>query len=188
MQGRRTLCCSLNTRPYFAAAVAERTPACRGPEYIAFPGPVRHVGVFSDRGRVPVGNWNDVMTLAGLRIKRVYEPSEETDGLRFLVDRVWPRGVSKSEAHIDGWLKDLAPSTDLRKWFGHDPRRWEAFCKRYARELKPCAEELDRLRKLCETSQVTLVYGARDVGHNNAVALRQILMGERGATISPNSE
>lgn len=109
-----------------------------------------------------------------LKLKRAYEPAERGDGRRVLVDRIWPRGVSKDEAHIDLWLKEVAPSTALRKWFGHQPERWSEFVKRYRAELKanPAVEEL---LKIMAEGPVTLVYGAKDKAHNQAVALAEYL-------------
>ncbi|MGN6057133.1 MAG: DUF488 domain-containing protein [Sphingomicrobium sp.] len=115
---------------------------------------------------------------ANLRLKRAYERADPTDGRRILVDRLWPRGVSKAEADIDEWLKDLAPSTQLRKWFGHDPRRWDEFRRRYSKELHAHAELLAHLRELAREGPVTLVYSARDQLHNDAVALRDVLLGQ----------
>jgi uncharacterized protein YeaO (DUF488 family) len=111
-----------------------------------------------------------------LGLKRAYEPADPGDGRRVLVDRIWPRGVSKAEAHIDDWLKEVAPSTALRKWFGHKPERWAEFRKRYREELKanPAVEEL---RRIMAERPVTLVYGAKDKAHNQAVALAEYLQG-----------
>jgi uncharacterized protein YeaO (DUF488 family) len=109
------------------------------------------------------------------KTKRAYEKPERSDGCRVLVDRIWPRGVSKTEAKIDQWLKDLAPSTALRKWFAHDPARWAEFKRRYFAELKPQREALDELRKLASGGTVTLIFGARDTEHNQAVALKEYL-------------
>ena len=110
-----------------------------------------------------------------LNLKRAYDPPAKTDGVRILVDRLWPRGVSKASAKIDHWLKDVAPSTSLRKWFGHDPARWAEFRKRYARELQANPDAVVELRKLSRKGKVTLVYGAKDEEHNHAVALRDYL-------------
>lgn len=110
-----------------------------------------------------------------IRLKRVYEPRERSDGYRVLVDRVWPRGVSKERAAVDQWAKELAPSTALRKWFGHDPARWREFRTRYARELRASADALAALRARCKRQRVTLVYSAKDERHNQAVALRDLL-------------
>lgn len=111
-------------------------------------------------------------------LKRAYDPATRTDGERVLVDRLWPRGLSRDAARIDLWLKAVAPSTELRKWFGHDPERWPEFRKRYRAELTKdpeSAEALRALRALCRKGKVTLVYGARDEAHNQAVVLRQVL-------------
>ncbi|MCC7547263.1 MAG: DUF488 domain-containing protein [Burkholderiales bacterium] len=111
-----------------------------------------------------------------IRLKRAYEVPARTDGTRVLVDRLWPRGVRKEQAAIDEWVKELAPSAALRKWFGHDPERWLEFRRRYAQELSGHAEALDRLRALARNGPVTLVYAARDQVHNDAVVLREILL------------
>jgi uncharacterized protein YeaO (DUF488 family) len=110
-----------------------------------------------------------------IKVKRAYEPPAREDGYRVLVDRVWPRGITKERLQIDAWLKDLAPSTALRKWFGHDPARWEAFRRRYADELRQQTEALAHLAEKAKHGRVTLVYGAKDPDHNNAVALKQYL-------------
>ena len=107
-------------------------------------------------------------------IKRVYDPASRTDGKRILVDRMWPRGVKKSEARVDEWLKDIAPSTELRKWFAHDADKWAEFQKRYAAELKNSTALAD-LRKTAKDGPVTLVFAARDEKHNNAAALKRML-------------
>jgi len=116
---------------------------------------------------------------ADVRLKRAYEKADGKDGRRILVDRLWPRGVSKGEAAIDEWLKDLAPSTALRKWFGHDPDRWDEFRRRYAGEIHGHAELLAHLRELARRGPVTLVYSAHDEVHNDAVVLRDVLLGRR---------
>lgn len=118
---------------------------------------------------------------AHLKLKRAYVPAEVSDGLRIFVERLWPRGVSKQEAALDDWLKELAPSTELRKWFDHDPTRWSEFIRRYRLELRPHGAELDRLRALARAQTVTLVYGSRDEVHNAAVALREVLIGDVGS-------
>jgi len=110
-----------------------------------------------------------------LKLKRAYEKPADGDGYRVLVDRIWPRGISKATAKIDLWSKEVAPSTALRKWFGHDPARWTEFKRRYFAELKEQREALDELRKLAKTRTVTLVYGAKDEEHNQAVALLEYL-------------
>lgn len=115
-----------------------------------------------------------------VRIKRAYEPPAPEDGTRVLIDRLWPRGIKKGELAIDQWNKELAPSTALRQWFGHDPALWEEFGQRYAAELKPHADAMDALRTLARQGTVTLVYGAHDEAHNNAVALRTLLLAPPG--------
>ena len=110
-----------------------------------------------------------------LRLKRVYDKPEKTDGRRVLVDRVWPRGLTKQEAQIDEWLKEIAPSTRLRKWFGHDPARWAEFKRRYAAELKDRSELVEQLAQIGRMGKVTLLFGAKDVQHNNAVALKEYI-------------
>ncbi|WP_292521509.1 DUF488 domain-containing protein [Methanoculleus sp.] len=113
-----------------------------------------------------------------IRTKRVYEEPSEDDGTRVLVDRLWPRGVSKAEAKIDRWEKDLAPSSELRRWFGHDPARWEEFFRRYRAELDGKEEVLARLRQEASEGTVTLLYAARNEEQNNAVALKRYIEGE----------
>ena len=117
--------------------------------------------------KVPVKN---------LKLKRAYDKPAAADGTRVLVDRLWPRGVKKSEAAIDLWAKDLAPSTDLRKWFGHDPERWTEFKRRYTAELRQHAELLEDLRRFARRGPVTLIYAARDQEHNEAVIIRDIML------------
>jgi uncharacterized protein YeaO (DUF488 family) len=110
-----------------------------------------------------------------IRIKRIYDLPAAGDGRRVLVDRLWPRGIVKDEARIDDWLKEIAPSDALRKWFGHDPARWEEFRKRYGEELKNHGELLEHLRAEAKWGTVTLLFAAKDVEHNNAVVLTEIL-------------
>lgn len=117
-----------------------------------------------------------------LRLKRAYEAAASDDGVRILVDRLWPRGVSKADAALDDWMKDIAPSTELRKWFGHDPERWAEFQHRYRTELRQHAEALDRIRALAGTRTVTLVYSAHDEQHNDAVVLKEVLLKGTGGT------
>ena len=105
-------------------------------------------------------------------LKRVYDPPANSDGRRILVDRIWPRGITKADLQIDAWLKDLAPSTELRKWFGHDPAKWDEFRKRYAGELEQRSEALEELVEKARAGRVTLVFSAKDTEHNNAVALK----------------
>jgi uncharacterized protein YeaO (DUF488 family) len=113
-----------------------------------------------------------------IKIKRAYDPPARGDGLRVLVDRLWPRGVKKEELELDAWAKELAPSTALRKWFGHDPARWNDFRKRYRAELK-VNRPADVMRKLLiekpRAKTITLLYGAKDREHNDAVVLRDVL-------------
>lgn len=110
-----------------------------------------------------------------VKIKRVYEHPEKEDGTRILVDRLWPRGLTKAKAALDLWLKEIAPSTELRKWFGHDPDKWTEFKSRYRAELKKNDEPLTLLKKQIEKGAVTLVYGAKDEEHNEAVVLQEFL-------------
>jgi uncharacterized protein YeaO (DUF488 family) len=113
-----------------------------------------------------------------IKLKRAYEPASKGDGLRVLVERLWPRGVSKQQAKIDLWLKDLAPSTELRKWYGHDPARWPQFRKRYRAELNGQGDLLALLKYVTQEKTVTFVYAASDEERNSAVALKEFL--ERG--------
>lgn len=110
-----------------------------------------------------------------IQLKRAYETSSESDGYRVLVDRLWPRGISKLDAMIDLWLKEIAPSNDLRKWFGHDPAKWDEFRKRYAQELDNRTEIVKQLADLVEEQPVTLIYGAKNEQFNQAVALKEYL-------------
>ena len=111
-----------------------------------------------------------------VRLKRAYEPPSAGDGTRVLVDRLWPRGVSKADIAIDLWLKDVAPSTELRRWFGHDPERWDEFRRRYQAELADKAEPLKALQAYARKGTLTLIYAARDEAHNEAVVLRDLLV------------
>lgn len=116
-----------------------------------------------------------------IRLKRAYDTAARSDGPRILVDRIWPRGVAKEDADIAHWLKGVAPSTELRKWFGHDPDKWSEFCDRYLKELQSddAAEDLEMLRKIFnEHKRITLVFAAKDTEHNNAVALRNYILNE----------
>lgn len=110
-----------------------------------------------------------------VRIRRVYEEPAVDDGKRVLVDRLWPRGLSKEAARIDEWLKEIAPSDELRKWFGHDPARWDEFRERYRRELDARADLLGQLTSMAKEGTVTLLFAAKDEEHNNAVVLRELL-------------
>lgn len=115
-----------------------------------------------------------------IQAKRVYEEPSTADGLRILVDRMWPRGLSKDAARIDLWVRDVAPSTELRRWFGHDPRRWEEFVKRYFAELDRLPDAWRPLVDRARQGPVTLLYAAKDEEHNNAVALRRYLEAKCG--------
>jgi uncharacterized protein YeaO (DUF488 family) len=110
-----------------------------------------------------------------IELKRAYDPPAPGDGRRVLVDRIWPRGIARDDLRIDAWLKELAPSAGLRKWFRHDPKKWEQFKARYARELDERPDALAQLVEMAKTGRLTLVFGARDTEHNNAVALREYL-------------
>lgn len=110
-----------------------------------------------------------------IQTKRAYAPASPEDGYRILVDRLWPRGISKARAAIDAWEKQLAPSDELREWFGHDPQRWEEFKQRYFAELAAQPEQVAALRQRAAEGPITLVYVARDEQHNNAVALKEYL-------------
>lgn len=112
---------------------------------------------------------------SGLTVKRIYEPAAAGDGTRVLVDRVWPRGISKQKAALTLWLKEIAPSTGLRQWFGHDPARWAEFRRRYHAELDANPEPVTHLKGLLRSDHVTLLYGAKDTQHNQALALAEYL-------------
>jgi uncharacterized protein YeaO (DUF488 family) len=117
-----------------------------------------------------------------IRLKRAYEKPSRDDGSRILVERLWPRGLTKERAAVDLWLKEVAPSSDLRKWFGHDPARWDQFQKRYWKELKEKKEAVQLLKQKGKQGTVTLVYAARDEEHNGALALKRFLEGSTSAT------
>jgi uncharacterized protein YeaO (DUF488 family) len=108
-----------------------------------------------------------------IKIKRVYEKPVKEDGIRILVDRLWPRGLTKEKASVDLWLKEIAPSTQLRKWFDHDPDKWKEFRKRYEQELKKNKEQVSLLQEQVKRGVVTLVYGAKDEVHNEALVLKE---------------
>ena len=116
---------------------------------------------------------------ANVKLKRAYVAQDAEDGTRVLVDRLWPRGVRKADAALDLWLKEIAPSTELRKWFDHDPVRWDEFRERYSRELRTHPDLLDQLRTLARKGTLTLVYAAHDEQHNDAVVLRAVILGRR---------
>ena len=113
------------------------------------------------------------MTL--IKIKRAYEPPDPKDGMRVLVDRLWPRGLSRDAAKIDAWLKDVAPSDALRRWFNHEPSRWSEFCRRYRKELAECAAFAELQQALESVPRATLLFAARNVAHNNAIVLQEEL-------------
>jgi uncharacterized protein YeaO (DUF488 family) len=110
-----------------------------------------------------------------IQTKRVYEPHAPADGVRFLVERLWPRGIAKAALQMDGWLKDAAPSTELRRWFDHDPKKWLEFKRRYAAELEAHPDAWKPILTKARRGRVTLLYSAHDVEHNNAVVLRDFL-------------
>jgi uncharacterized protein YeaO (DUF488 family) len=110
-----------------------------------------------------------------VKIKRVYEPPLSDDGSRILVDRLWPRGLTKEKAHVDLWLKEVAPSTELRQWFGHDPAKWKSFRGRYETEIRNNDNLIRELKEIAKKDTVTLLYGARDEKHNEALVLKQFL-------------
>lgn len=112
-----------------------------------------------------------------VRIKRIYSPPSADDGTRILVDRLWPRGVQKERAAVDQWDKDIAPSSALRNWFGHDPARWRGFYERYADEIQAHPNRVSELRALAKTGRITLLFAAHDQQHNHAIVLRDRLLG-----------
>jgi len=114
---------------------------------------------------------------ANVKLKRAYDPPSPEDGTRILVDRLWPRGISKEKAALDRWMKEIAPSTELRKWFGHDQSRWVEFRRRYTEELRQHPDLIADLRSLARYGPITLVYAAHDETHNDAVVLRDALLG-----------
>lgn len=115
--------------------------------------------------------------MAAIYIKRVYELAEKTDGLRVLVDRLWPRGLKKEEAQVDEWIKEIAPSVTLRKWFDHDPEKWQVFIKRYTSELEQNDVAENLMKLLRDNKTVTLLYASRDENHNHALVLQQFVNG-----------
>lgn len=124
---------------------------------------------------------------ANIALKRAYDPPLEADGVRVLVDRLWPRGLTKASAAIDQWAKEVAPSTELRKWFHHDPERWDEFSRRYRAELKDKGPEIEALRKLAQSGPLTLVYAAHGTTDVHPIVLREVLLGiaARRATTTP---
>ena len=123
-----------------------------------------------------------------IRIKRVYDPPGPRDGDRILIDRLWPRGVSKERACVSAWRKDLAPSDRLRKWFNHAPGKWDEFRRRYHEELRSKLRELKELAQKKRPATITLLYGARDTEHNNAVALKNLLENLKHSDRGPESD
>lgn len=124
-----------------------------------------------------------MLAVKNINVKRAYEAPDTDDGARILVDRLWPRGLRKTDAAIDRWVKGIAPSTDLRKWFGHDPARWQEFRQRYADEIQRHSEELDELRTCARAGRITLVFAAHDETRNNAVVLRDVLLGRISSSL-----
>jgi uncharacterized protein YeaO (DUF488 family) len=112
---------------------------------------------------------------AVLKLKRVYENSERSDGARFLVERLWPRGMKKAQLKLDAWLKDVAPSDSLRRWFGHDPLKWNEFQKKYRAELSDNPDAWKPILEAAKRGRVTLLYSSRDIEHNNALVLKSFL-------------
>jgi uncharacterized protein YeaO (DUF488 family) len=124
-----------------------------------------------------------------ITLKRAYDPISRSDGRRVLVERLWPRGLSKTKLHVDEWLKEAGPSTELRKWFGHDPQKWDMFCRRYARELDSRKDAWQPIVSAARRGHVTLIYSSHDTEHNNALALQKYLrlkMRRRTATKRAN--
>jgi uncharacterized protein YeaO (DUF488 family) len=115
-----------------------------------------------------------------IKLKRVYEEEAPDDGVRYLVERLWPRGVKKESLHIDGWLKEAGPSTELRKWFSHDPEKWAEFRRKYFAELDHATEAWSEIREAARRGTVTLLYSSHDTEHNNAVALKEYLERKMG--------
>lgn len=114
--------------------------------------------------------------IENVRLKRAYEPPSRGDGKRILIDRLWPRGVRKTDARIDEWMKDIAPSTGLRKWFGHDPARWGEFRRRYSAEIRQRPDQLAHLKMLAREGPITIVFAAHDELHSNGVVVRDLVL------------
>ncbi len=113
--------------------------------------------------------------MSSIKIKRIYEAPDKTDGYRMLIDRLWPRGVKKENAAIDEWNKDIAPSAELREWFGHDPKKFKEFVARYSKELHSKKDILKQIAEIAKKQNLTLLYGAKDTEHNQAVVLQKAL-------------
>ncbi len=120
-----------------------------------------------------------------IKLKRAYDPPAANDGARFLVERLWPRGVRNADLPLNGWFKDIAPSTELRRWFAHDPRKWSEFRRRYFAELQKNARALEPLLAVARKRPTTLLYSARDTEHNAAIALRDYLVREPAGKVNP---
>ena len=118
--------------------------------------------------------------MSNIQLKRAFDPASKKDGHRVLVDRIWPRGLRKEEVRVDDWMKEIAPSTELRKWFGHEPAKWAEFRRRYFAELSHRRELVNMLLEIARSRPLTLVYSAKDEEHNNAVALREYLENTQG--------
>ena len=131
----------------------------------------RQIGFVSD------ANMSSKVPARNIRLKRAYEAASADDGVRILIDRLWPRGVTKQAAALDRWMKEIAPSSSLREWFGHDPARWQEFRSHYTKELRCHKHLLTELRSIARRKPLTLVYSARDEEHNDAVVLRNTLLG-----------
>ncbi len=116
-----------------------------------------------------------------VRLKRIYEPASEEDGKRILVDRLWPRGMTKARARLDRWIREVTPSDELRTWFDHDSKRWETFRQRYRAELAGQSDTLSELRQQAREGPITLLYAAKDQAHTHAMVLRNVLLGKAGA-------
>ncbi len=129
-----------------------------------------------DAAKAPF-DFEAVKSRHSIQLKRVYDAPSEEDGQRILVDRIWPRGIKKEKAALDLWAKEIAPSTALRKWFGHDPKKWAEFQRRYRAELDEIEEPLEPLHEAVKKGKVTLLYAAHDTEHNNAVVLKAYLEG-----------
>lgn len=114
--------------------------------------------------------------MSTIKIKRIYEEPKESDGFRILVDRLWPRGVTKEDAALDLWLKEIGPSNSLRQWFNHDPQKWEGFQKRYVKELADKQDLIDLIKEKSKQQKVTLLFASKEIEHNNAVALLNIIL------------
>ncbi len=110
-----------------------------------------------------------------IKVKRVYDPPDSSDGTRFLVDRLWPRGIKRESLHLSDWLKEVAPDSELRRWFNHDPAKWDEFRRRYFADLDKNPDRLEPMLNAAQKGNITLLYSARDVEHNNAIALKAYL-------------